>query len=211
MGRKLEGALPLFWGGELGPQLPIYHNVAWAEAYLSTKWHHDPSNRMATIHQQYRQDRQRSDSIGWTVSQTAAQKNTLLRLRGTKCIIIPNFMVIHRTTAKLRLFNSFWATVCKTIRPMLYNRCLPCPVLQHWCIVAKWFDGFQTTKYLTLWQHIKFMRTSRILYCGHNHDAQMWSVNYYRLDNQLTLLRCFMGPFFNVNVQLCMHTYTHTV
>ena len=25
------------------------HNVAWAEAYLFTKWHLDPSNRLATI------------------------------------------------------------------------------------------------------------------------------------------------------------------
>ena len=40
---------------------------AWAEAYLRTKWHHNPSNRLATIHQRYRQDRQRSDRIGRTV------------------------------------------------------------------------------------------------------------------------------------------------
>jgi len=38
------GAVP-FFGGELGP---IYHNVAWAEADLGTKWHLDPSRRLAT-------------------------------------------------------------------------------------------------------------------------------------------------------------------
>jgi len=42
--------------------------VAWAEAYLHAKFHLDPSNRLATIHQRYRHtdrtDRQRSDGIG---------------------------------------------------------------------------------------------------------------------------------------------------
>jgi len=48
MGRK--------WGGAavgdrspLGPQDPIKQNVAWTEAYYHfTKWHLDPSNRLAT-------------------------------------------------------------------------------------------------------------------------------------------------------------------
>jgi len=43
---------------EEGSWVPIKYNVAWAEAYLHTKWHLDPSNRLATIHQRYRQDRQ---------------------------------------------------------------------------------------------------------------------------------------------------------
>ena len=35
------------------------NSVAWAEVYLRTKWHLDTSNRLATIHQRYRQtDRQ---------------------------------------------------------------------------------------------------------------------------------------------------------
>jgi len=44
-----------------------------AEAYLHAKFHFDLSNRLATVHQRYRQDRQlgqrgqRSDSIGRTV------------------------------------------------------------------------------------------------------------------------------------------------
>jgi len=32
--------------------------VAWAEAYLLTKWHLDPSSRLATIRQHHRQDGQ---------------------------------------------------------------------------------------------------------------------------------------------------------
>ena len=54
--------------------------MARAEAYVHAKFHLDPSNRLATIHQRYRQDmadrtdRQRSDSIGRTILQTVAQK-----------------------------------------------------------------------------------------------------------------------------------------
>ena len=56
--------------------------MARAEAYLQAKFHLDPSNHLATIHQRYRQtgqtdrqtDRQRTDSIGRTVLQTVAQK-----------------------------------------------------------------------------------------------------------------------------------------
>jgi len=44
---------PFLWE-ELGPHL---NNIAWAKAYLRAKWHPDPSNRLATIHQRhYRQD-----------------------------------------------------------------------------------------------------------------------------------------------------------
>jgi len=46
---------PFVWGGALGPYL-AQHNVAWAEAYLRAKFHLDPSNRLAIIHQRYRQD-----------------------------------------------------------------------------------------------------------------------------------------------------------
>ena len=52
--------------------------VAVAEACLHAKFHLDPSNRLATIYQRYRQtDRQtglRSYSIGRTVLQTVVQK-----------------------------------------------------------------------------------------------------------------------------------------
>jgi len=53
MGRIL-GAVPL-WGGEVGPHL---RQCGGAEAYLHAKFHLDPSNRLATIHQRHRQDRQ---------------------------------------------------------------------------------------------------------------------------------------------------------
>ena len=32
-----------------GSWVPIEHNVAWAEAYLRTKWHLDPSSHLPTI------------------------------------------------------------------------------------------------------------------------------------------------------------------
>ena len=50
---KIGGCVPL-GEGELGPNL---HNVARAEAYLHAKFHLDPSNRLATVHERYRQDR----------------------------------------------------------------------------------------------------------------------------------------------------------
>jgi len=46
--------------------------------------------------------------------------------------------------ACLDLSRGFWATVCKTVRRMLSDRCLSCPVLAclwRWCIVAKRLDG----------------------------------------------------------------------
>jgi len=52
---------------ELSPHLTQCH-VAWAKANLRTKWHFDPSNRLATIHQRYRQTRRRCRSIGRTVT-----------------------------------------------------------------------------------------------------------------------------------------------
>jgi len=52
-----EGRLCPFGGRELGLHLT---HVARAEAYLHTKFHLDPSNRLATftVHQRHRQDRQ---------------------------------------------------------------------------------------------------------------------------------------------------------
>jgi len=45
MGQKGGDCCAPFPGGELGL---IRRNVAWAEAYLRTKWHLDPSSRFAT-------------------------------------------------------------------------------------------------------------------------------------------------------------------
>jgi len=70
MGRKLGLLCHLFGEWELGPHLT---HMTRAEAYLHAKFHLDPSNRLAKVHQRYGQDRQtgqRSDSIGRTVLQT---------------------------------------------------------------------------------------------------------------------------------------------
>jgi len=50
------GAVPLL-GGEAGSPS---NNVAGAEAYLDAKFHLELSNRLATIHQRHRLDRQRT-------------------------------------------------------------------------------------------------------------------------------------------------------
>jgi len=46
--------------------------MAWAEAYLHTKWHLDPFNSLATIHQRYRQTGQ-TDRSGQTDNGLIAQ------------------------------------------------------------------------------------------------------------------------------------------
>jgi len=46
MGRKIGGLCPLF--GEGGSGSPSKKKVAWAEAYLDTKWHLNPSSYLAT-------------------------------------------------------------------------------------------------------------------------------------------------------------------
>jgi len=81
IGRKLGTAVPpVFWRGVGGAGSPS--NTIWRWPGPSTKWHLDPSNRLATIHQRYRQtDRtERSDSIGRTVLQTVAQKRNVFLL-----------------------------------------------------------------------------------------------------------------------------------
>ena len=73
-------------------------------------FHLDPSNRLATVHERYRQDRtdrtdrqtdrQRSDSIGRTVLQTVAQKSDKTR---------PNLWLIQHVlsdVAYLTLYRS---------------------------------------------------------------------------------------------------------
>jgi len=42
-------------GRKLGSCAPFLGQLGWAEAYLHAKFHFDPSNRLATIHQRYRQ------------------------------------------------------------------------------------------------------------------------------------------------------------
>jgi len=48
---------------EQGSWVPIKHSVTGAEANLYGKFHLDPFNRLATIHQRYRQDRQDNGPI----------------------------------------------------------------------------------------------------------------------------------------------------
>jgi len=72
MGRKL-GAVPL-----CGRGAGSLSNTMWPgprpTCVMHARFHLDPSNRLATVHERHRQDRQRSDSIGRSVLQTVAQK-----------------------------------------------------------------------------------------------------------------------------------------
>jgi len=50
--------------------VPIQHTVARAEAYMRAKFHLDPSNRLATVHERHRQ----TDRPDRTDRQTDRQK-----------------------------------------------------------------------------------------------------------------------------------------
>jgi len=45
MDQKVGAPAPLFGGGRW---VHIYNNVVWAEVYLRTKWHLDPTSRLTT-------------------------------------------------------------------------------------------------------------------------------------------------------------------
>ena len=63
MGQKVgRGLLCPFWAAEAGS--PSNTISPGPRLYLHTKWHFDPSNRLATIHQRYRQDRKTGQDNG---------------------------------------------------------------------------------------------------------------------------------------------------
>jgi len=74
MGRKLGGCAPL-GEGELGPHLTQCGQGRGQPARQVSSWSVQPFGHSARTLQTDRQtDRQRTDSIGWTVLQTVAQK-----------------------------------------------------------------------------------------------------------------------------------------
>jgi len=76
------------WGGlcllfrERWGWVPIKHNVAWAEAYVHTKWQLDASSRLATI------EMGRGDGAG-------SPSNTMWP--GPRSTCVPSFILIHPT------------------------------------------------------------------------------------------------------------------
>jgi len=93
-----------------GSWVPVWHNVAWAEPYLLTKWHLDPSSRLATINM----DRKLA---GMGV-------RCPFRGGGTNCILIHSTLHPHRTkrsdsigrivlqTVAIRhCFSGLWSTL----------------------------------------------------------------------------------------------------
>ena len=96
------------------------------EAYLHAKFHLDPSNRLATIHQRYRQDRtdrQQSDSIGRTVLQTVAQKLTSL-WSCSKISYVSMVWCLHAETNDDQMFNA--VKYCNATFSFHQHYLLPC-------------------------------------------------------------------------------------
>jgi len=118
MDRKVKGAaVPPFLGGGAGSPS---NNVAWAEAYLRTKWHLDPCSRLATIHQRHRQtdrqtgqgDRQRPDSNAKMFRKFANMKTSI---KHDQMSIIPRLgssssvgRPLHRKLTRTVKLLSFW-------------------------------------------------------------------------------------------------------
>jgi len=67
--RKLGGCCAFLRGGSW---VPISHSVAGDEAYLHAKFHIDQSNRLATVHQRYREDREDNGPIAYKRSPKTA-------------------------------------------------------------------------------------------------------------------------------------------
>jgi len=66
MGRKVGDCWAPLGGGSWAP---FSHNVVMAEAFLRTKWHLDPSNRLVTIHERHRQTGQTGQTDNGTIAQ----------------------------------------------------------------------------------------------------------------------------------------------
>ena len=80
------GLCPLFWWGSWVPS----NTVAWAEAYLRTKWHLNPSSRWATI------------GMGWKLGACAPLWEDelgphLTQYGHAEAYLMPIFILIHPT------------------------------------------------------------------------------------------------------------------
>jgi len=88
MSQKLGGVgVPLFSGGSW---VPIEHKVAWAEAYLHTKWHLSPFSRLATIDMGRKWG---GGSAPFFVTGAGSQSNTVLS--GPRPTSVPSGIFIH--------------------------------------------------------------------------------------------------------------------
>jgi len=101
------GGCALLGEEELGPHLT---QCAGAEAYLHAKFHLDPSNRLATVYQRYRQDRQidrqRTHSIGEPFYKWSPKK--LISDFTSEIFLL--FTHIHKTSIGLQHFSVFQNT-----------------------------------------------------------------------------------------------------
>jgi len=66
------------------------------------------------------------------------------RIYKTTCRTGPGYSLLYKN--ELDRFSRFWATVCKTVRPMLSDRCLSCPIclsvcLSVWVVGVLWPNG----------------------------------------------------------------------
>ena len=82
---------------------PIYHNVAWAEVYLRTKRHLDPSSRLATG--------QKFDGVGVPFFLGVAGSPSNTKSPGPRSTSIPSGILVHPAVWPQRTLAKTWGTV----------------------------------------------------------------------------------------------------
>ena len=95
---RWEWVCPFFWGS----WVHIQHNVAQAEAYLHTKWHHDTSSRLATINM----GRKLGGSAPCWGAGTGSPSNT--KSPGLRPTSIPSGILIHRAVWPQQKWAENW-------------------------------------------------------------------------------------------------------
>ena len=131
--------------------------MARAEAYLHAKFYLDASNRLATRHQRYRQDRQAdrtdngSDSIGRTVLQTVS-KNRHLGTIAQVCRTISS-QLRHASTIEKRLrsvrefaapqqISTGFASCLRYCSDVVHRR--PTELWTMFCRILGWYTSLYT-------------------------------------------------------------------
>ena len=108
MGENLRGGLGPFWG--MGAGSPSKTFVAFAEAYLPTKWQLDPSSRLATRH------------VPLIIRTQARPARTQARPARTQARPAPVNFVIGGCSARFRGGGA--GSPCNTVWPVLRPTCV---------------------------------------------------------------------------------------
>ena len=103
-GPKIGWGLCFFLGG--GSWVPMQHKVAWAEAYLHTKWHLSPSSRLATTYV----GRKLGDCAPFRRGVAGSLSNR--KSPGLRSTSVPCGILIHPAIWPQQTWNENWGLCC---------------------------------------------------------------------------------------------------